>query len=140
MKALDLVDKYVTYLTPEHSLFIASTLIMTGVHLFFRKEWTAGLKGVNGLWEGPEIVLYICLWLFPPMISASFFLQLKVEAIVWYVFVACLFFGLTGRFGLEWLLAFKSGASQVTSTISTREEKTVTKKEEKVEEKNPENI
>lgn len=135
MKHIELFDKFVSYLTPGHLegllLFIGSTFIMTGVHIYFLKEWREGLKGVNGYWEGPEILLYICLWLFPPMVSASFFLQLKVDDMVWWVFTACLFFGLTGRWGLEWLLAFKGGSNQVISTTKTEtEEKTVTRKEE----------
>jgi hypothetical protein len=136
MKHIELFDKFVSYLTPGHLegliLFVGSTLIMTWVQIKFSDEWRAGLKGPNGYWEGPEILLYICFWLFPPMVLADIFLQLKASELVWYIFLACIFFGLTGRWGLEWLLAFKSGANQVTTTTHS-EEKTIIKKEEKIE-------
>jgi len=136
MNKIELFDKFVSYLTPGHleglMLFLISTAIMTGVHIKFLNEWRDGLKGVNGLWEGPEILLYICFWLLSPMILADIFLQLKASDIVWYIFMACIFFGLTGRWGLEWLLAFKGGASQVTSTTT---EKTVEKEKVVTEQK-----
>lgn len=132
---MNIFDKFVTYLTPGHFegivLYLISVAILTGVHIRFMKEFTDGLKGVNGLWEGPEILLYICLWIIPAMVFADIFLALHASDIVWYAVMAFAFFGLTGRFGLEWLLAFRSGASQVTSTTTVVEKKTETTQESK---------
>jgi hypothetical protein len=58
------------------------------------------------------------------MIFSSGFLQLNYPDIAWYTLIAFMMFGLTGRWGLEWLLAFRGGAAQVTSTTT---EKTVEK-------------
>lgn len=131
---MDIIDKFYSYLTPGHFegivLFVASSLIMTFIQIKFSKEWTDGLKGVNKYWEGPEILLYICLWIFPIMVFANMFLQMKADDLVWYTLISFMFFGLTGRWGLEWLLAFKGGATQVTSTSSTTEKKVEIKTEE----------
>lgn len=124
---MNFFDRFVSYLTPGHTegvvLYLLSVIIMTLLQLYFKREWTDGLKGTNGYWEGPEILLYIALWLWPPMLFADIFLQLKASDLVWYMWGAALFFGLTGRFGLEWILAFRSGANQVT-TIETKKEVT----------------
>lgn len=125
-------DRFISYLTPGHAegviLFLISSVIMTIVQIYFLKEWTEGLKGINRYWEGPEILLYVAIWMWPPMSFADIFLQLKASDIVWYMWGASLFFGLTGRFGLEWLLAFKSGANQVTTTEIKKE--TITKEQQ----------
>lgn len=101
---------------------------MTIIHLVFKKEWTAGLKGANGLWEGPEILSYLCFWIFPIMIFSSGFLQVNYPEWAWVLIMGFMLFGLTGRWGLEWLLAFKNNATQVTSYIK---EKEITKTETK---------
>ena len=129
---MNLIDKFNSYLTPGHFegivLFLLSSLIMTGVHLHLREDLIRGLKGTNGMWEGPEALLYFVLWIFPPVIFAAVFLQLTVPDMVWYVLMAFAVIGLFGRWGLEWLLAFRGGATQVTST-STMEKKVEIKEE-----------
>ncbi len=126
---MNFIDKFVTYLTPGHfegiALYLVSMAIVTATHIYFRKEWSDGLKGVNGLWEGTEILLYICLWIIPAMVFADIFLSLHASEIVWYAMIAFCLLGVLGRWGLEWLLAFRSGASSVTSTTTT--EKTIEK-------------
>lgn len=132
---MNIVDKFVTYLTPGHFegivLYLISVAILTGVHIRFVKDFTAGLKGANGLWEGTEILLYVCLWIIPAMVFADIFLQLHASEIVWYSMIAFTLLGVLGRWGLEWLLAFKSGASSVTSTTTVVEKKTETQTEQK---------
>lgn len=129
---MTIFDKFYSYLTPGHFegivLFLLSSLIITGLHLHLREDLIKGLKGINGMWEGPEALLYFVLWIFPPVIFAAVFLQLAVPDMVWYVLLAFTGAGLFGRWGLEWLLAFRGGATQVTST-STMEKKVEIKEE-----------
>lgn len=131
---MSIIDKFITYLTPGHFegivLYLISVAILTGVHIKFYKDFTEGLKGANGFWEGTEILLYICLWIIPAMVFADIFLQLHASDMVWYSMIAFTLLGVLGRWGLEWLLAFKSGASQVTST-TIAEKKTETTQEVK---------
>lgn len=132
---MTIIDKFITYLTPGHFegivLYLISVAILTGVHIRFIKEFTTGLKGTNGFWEGTEILLYICLWIIPAMVFADIFLQLHASDMVWYSMISFTLLGVLGRWGLEWLLAFKSGASQVTSTTTVVEKKTETQTESK---------
>ncbi len=125
---MNFFDKFVSYLTPGHleglGLFLVSTLIVTLVHIYNKADIIKGLKGANGLWDGPEVLLYFCLWVFPAMMFAELFLQLHAPDLVWYTLIAFVTAGLFGRWGLEWLLAFKSGAGQVTSTITEKEKLT----------------
>lgn len=132
---MSIIDKFITYLTPGHFegivLYLISVAILTGVHIKFYKDFTEGLKGANGFWEGTEILLYICLWIIPAMVFADIFLQLHASDMVWYSMIAFTLLGVLGRWGLEWLLAFKSGASSVTSTTTVVEKKTETQTEQK---------
>ena len=131
---MNIIDKFVAYLTPGHfegiALFLWSCLAMTAVQIYYAKEWTAGLRGSNGLREAPEILIYIIVWLLPVVIFAAVFLQLPVPDMVWYTMWVIIGFALFGKWGLEWLLAFKTGASQVTSTTIV-EKKTETTQETK---------
>lgn len=131
---MTLLDKFNSYLTPGRIegvvLFLLSSLIVTIVHLYLKNDLVKGLKGANGMWDGPEALLYFCLWIFPPMMFAELFLQLHAPDLVWYTLISFVCAGLFGRWGLEWLLAFKGGANQVISTsTSTEEKKTVIKEE-----------
>lgn len=96
-------------------LYSLGAITVTIVHLVNVIEWRIGLKGKNGLWESPEICIYLFTWMFPHMIMADQFLGLKASDLCWYFMLGLLMFGLTGRFGLEWILAFKSGQRSVTT-------------------------
>ncbi|MGC3945375.1 MAG: hypothetical protein QM762_12815 [Chryseolinea sp.] len=126
-----LFDRITSQLTPGafegDALYLISMLMITIVHFHFRKQWAEGLKGDNGLWEAPEMLLYLCLWLIPSMIYADIFLKRQASDIVWYAVMAFVFYAFTGRFGLNWLLAFRAGASEVKST--TTEKKTEVREE-----------
>lgn len=114
-RIVESVINHLLTITPEGMmLYVCGAITMTWVQLAHRKEAIIGLKGENGLWEGPEWVLYLCSWLFPHMIMADQFLGLKSATDwPWWLVLGLLMYGLTGRFGLQWLLAFKSGASKV---------------------------
>lgn len=122
--------KHILSITPEGMLlYICGALTMTWVQLYHRKEVIIGLKGENGLWEGPEWVLYYCSWLFPHLVMADAFLGIKSATDwPWWGMLGLLMYGLTGRFGLQWLLAMKSGSSKVEES-TTIVNKTTTKEE-----------
>jgi len=107
---MKLWDDFINNLTPGHFegmlLYILGSISITRVHIIYAKEWTEGLKGMNKLWEAPEIVVYLFCWLYPHIIMASAFLNMKVEIEVWYFLGAILLFSLTGRWGLEALLSW----------------------------------
>ena len=112
---IESVISHLLKITPEGMiLYLCGAITMTWVQLAHRKEVIIGLKGENGLWEGPEWVLYVCTWLFPHMIMADVFLGLKSATDwPWWLILGLVMYGLTGRFGLQWLLAFKSGSNKV---------------------------
>lgn len=94
-------------------LYLFGAITITIVHITNGKEWRCGFKGINGYWESPEVCIYLFTWLFPHMIMADQFLGLKASDFAWYFMLGLLAFGLTGRFGLEWLLAFKNGGTSI---------------------------
>jgi hypothetical protein len=96
-------------------LYIFGSTAITTVHVYYRAEFVSGLKGPNGHFEAPEICIYLFTHLFPHMIMADQFLGLLASNMCWYFMMVLLLFGLTGRFGLEWLLAFKNGGTKVTT-------------------------
>lgn len=114
------LHKLLTHIVAEHPegmlLYLFGALTITLIHLINSREWRIGLKGENKIWEAPEICIYLFTWLFPHMIMADQFLALKASDLCWYFMLGLLAFGLTGRFGLNWLLAFKNGQSKVTET------------------------
>ncbi len=115
-------------------LYIFGAITVTFVHIKFAKEWSAGLRGTNGLWDAPEICIYIFTYIYPHMIMADQFLGLKASDMAWYFMMGLLAFGLTGRFGLEWLLAFKNGGTKVTTMDETTIKSTSTTTETKEDE------
>lgn len=118
-----ILNDFIKNLTPGHFegmlLYVFGSISITRVHFVYAKEWTEGLKGDNKLWEAPEIVVYLFCWLYPHVIMASVFLEMKVETYVWYFMGAILLFSLTGRWGFEWLLAWKGRAPESTTTTKT---------------------
>jgi hypothetical protein len=129
---MKIIDYLIDHLNQESSegliLYFFGAITITIVHIKNEKDWVVGLKGSNGLWEAPEIALYIFFWIAPHVVMADAFLKLEPSTECW-IFLGCLLlFALTGRWGLEWLLAFRGKQSTVstiekTETITTTEEK-----------------
>lgn len=93
---------------PEHVLFyIINTAMMILVIARNKESFKKGLEGDNGLWEAPEIVTYIWLWMFPQSINAVLFLDLHPPDMFWYFMLLCLFFALAGREGITMLLNWR---------------------------------
>lgn len=87
-----------------------------------------GLKGENGLWEAPELVIYYWLQSFPFILFGDAFLGLKLSEGMLWIFILILFFAIMGRAGLELILSFKGKVTgkildKVESSASTDEVK-----------------
>lgn len=129
MSIEQVIEKVINHLmniTPEGMLlYVCGAITMTWVQLYHRKEVITGLKGENGLWEGPEWILYICSWLFPHLVMADVFLGLKSATDwPWWLIISLIMYGLTGRFGLQWLLAFKNGGNTVVEDTKQNKDET----------------
>lgn len=89
--------------------YIGGAISITWVHIYFKEQVVDGLKGENKKWEAPEWIVYLASWIFPHMLMSSGFLEMKFPIEAWLFMGALVLFGLTGRWGLEWLLAVKNG-------------------------------
>lgn len=69
-----------------------------------------GLKGDNGKWDPPEVVIAVWLFLFPTTVLADVFLQFVASDKVWYGLDLILFFALAGRIGLDYVHKNKKDA------------------------------
>lgn len=126
---IESVITHVISVPPEGMLlYVCGAITVTWVQIANKAEVQRGLKGENGLWEAPEWIIYLFTWLFPHMVMADQFLGLKASDFAWWFMLGLLLFALTGRFGLQWLLAFKSGSSKVEES-TTIVNKTTTKEE-----------
>lgn len=118
-------------------LYCIGSISITIVHLKNLSEWKKGLKGDNGLWESPEITIYLWLWLFPHVIMSVLFLQYTPPTYFWYFMGACLLFSLLGRWGFEWLLSLRSIQVEKKSTTLEAGGATITTTEQKNTEPTP---
>lgn len=127
-KILYVVNDFFDRLEPGHFegmiLYIIGSISVLYLEVKYRKEWAIGLKGENGRWEAPEIVIRFWLLLFPHFIMSSGFLQIKWPTEAWYFMAAVLLFVLLGRERLEKIIHVKFGGS---SDKSISNEKSDTK-------------
>jgi hypothetical protein len=75
----------------------------------YRKEWVDGMKGANGLWESPEIMLTILLLIIDHIFMADAFLQMHMSVNAWIAIGILFLYGFTGKWGLEWVAAWRNG-------------------------------
>lgn len=90
-------------------LYVCGSVTVTIVHIRNEKVFIEGLKGENKLFEAPEVILYLFCWIFPHVLMIDQFLQLKLSIEGWYFMGVLLLFGLTGRWGLQWLSSIRTG-------------------------------
>lgn len=100
-------------------LYTMGTITVTTIQLVNRKEFIRGLKGDNGRFDSPEIVIYLFIWIFPHFLMADAWLSLKLSTEGYLFLTAMLLFTLTGRWGLEWLLKLKGGGAMTTTTTKS---------------------
>lgn len=109
-------------------LYISGAITMTLVQVRNGYDFKVGLKGKNGLWEAPEITVYLWLWLFPHFVMSITFLDFRPPDMVYYFMGAILLFALTGRWGIEYVLT--RGKTEITSVKQKTEiQQTITQQQ-----------
>ena len=111
---------------PEGVLFyLISSIVMMILMVRNNKEFMRGLKGNNNLFEAPEIVTYIWVWLFPQIILAVLFLRYEPQDWFWLFMGVCLLFSLAGRDGIQMLFNWRGSKTiekqSTTETESSKE-------------------
>lgn len=109
MTFIDSIIEHVVKHPEGMVVYSAGAITFTWLQIYFRAEVIRGLKGPNKEWESPEWIVYLFSWLFPHVIMADQFLDMELSTEGWFFMMALLLFGIAGRFGLEWLLAMKTG-------------------------------
>lgn len=104
-----LFTSYLKYLAERP--FMLSAIIMWSVVTYmswfalwiYRKDIVEGLKGVNGKFEGTEVLLFILVILLPPsiMYSIAFHYDIPVHTLI--LLGGGVIVGVFGRWGLEWI-------------------------------------
>jgi hypothetical protein len=124
---IELIDSYFKYLS-NHPTMLNSiglwTVSMTMVYIIlfkYRERMIAGMSGANNLWDSPEIIGYIVCWIFPPVLFYSAFFNVELPSWVWYFTAFCVAYTLGGKWLLEWVLAFKAGATKVDTDTETKQ-------------------
>lgn len=111
-------------------LYMFGAISTTVVKLHFRKIWTDGMKGENGLFEPPEIMLTILFVFFDHLFMADAFLGMEMSWYGWTGIGVLFLYGFTGRWGLEWLANMKGTTITKTTINKSLEEKTIKKEGE----------
>lgn len=78
-----------------------------------------GAKGVNGLFESNEQVIYLLNWVWPGILSYAAFFNAEFNVWVWGLIASIIGYTIGGRWLFEWALAFKTGKSSVESSTET---------------------
>lgn len=96
-------------------LFILMNATLILALIMFRKDIVAGLKGKDILFEMPEVIVFIYLYVFPSAFIAAICVPsiVKIDIMGWMFMMLVTLFGLAGRFGLNFLLAFRAGKDRV---------------------------
>jgi len=130
---MKLIDDFIANLTPGHfegmMLYIFGSVTITFVLVRNHGDFKMGLKGINKLWEAPEITIYLWLWIFPHFVMSITFLQFNPPDMMYYFMGAILLFALSGRAGLEFIFNRFGGGK----TVSTEIKQTITEKNDKLD-------
>jgi hypothetical protein len=114
-KIVFVVDDFFNRLEPGHFegmiLYMIGSISVLYLEIKYRHDWATGLKGENGRWEAPEIVIRLWILIFPHFIMSSGFLQINWPTEAWYFMAAVLMFVLLGRERLEKLIQFRLGGN-----------------------------
>ncbi len=96
-------------------LFLLMNFTLIGALVMFRKDIVAGLKGKDVLFEMPEVIVFIYLYVFPSIFIAACTVPsiVKIDIMGWMFMMLVVLFGLAGRFGLNFLLAFRAGKDHI---------------------------
>lgn len=128
-KILFIANDFFNRLEPGHFegmiLYIIGSISVLYLEFRHRQDWAIGLKGDNGKWEAPEIVIRIWILIFPHFIMSSGFLQIKWPTEAWYFMIAVLGFVLLGRERLNQLISLRFGGNHLHSEGKPRTNETL---------------
>ena len=116
-------------------LYMFSAATINILNLVYKHVWDKGSLGSNGLWDIPEQLMVVGpKWIYPHILCASVFLPEVCIVPPWAAWFmgANILFALTGRWGLEALVAFKNGGT-IKSITNESSVIRVTKEESKVD-------
>jgi len=104
-----LITSYLKYLAEQP--YMLSAIIIWSVVTYgswlalwiYRKDIIEGLKGINGKFEGTEVLLFIVGILIPPVVmySVAFHYDIPVHTLIF--MGGSVIVGVFGRWGLEWI-------------------------------------
>lgn len=97
-------------------LFIMGSIMITILHLIYRKEVVTGFKGDDLKWQHTEWILYLFSWLFPYILIGNSCRVMVSPDWVWYFLGFILIYGLMGSKGIQAILAWKNGSTGVPPT------------------------
>jgi len=130
---LKVTETYLNYLANHPELI--NSIILWNITMFFvyvnliklRPTMIDGAKGVNGLFEANEQVIYVLNWIWPGILSYAAFFSAEFDVWVWGLIASMIGYTIGGRWLFEWALAFKTGKSTVeSSSIEVKTETTKT--------------
>jgi len=104
-----LFTSYLKYLAEQP--FMLSAIIIWSVVTYgswlalwiYRKDIIEGLKGVNGKFEGTEVLLFVMILLLPPILMYSVAFHYELTGNTSIILASCVIVGVFGRWGLEWI-------------------------------------
>lgn len=86
------------------TIWLIMTLLQEVLFFVNRENVIKGLKGKNGMWEAPELFVWVLLRLIPQFVMWVTLLGFRPPEWIYWLVGAGLLFSLTGRWGLEYIL------------------------------------
>lgn len=122
---IQLFETYLAYLASHPDLI--NSIILWNITMAFvyfnllrlKPVMVEGAKGVNGLFESNEQVIYLLNWVWPGILSYAAFFNAEFNVWVWGLIASIIGYTIGGRWLFEWALAFKTGKSSVESSTET---------------------
>lgn len=113
---MEILKLTIEHLAKEHLenlvFYFISSLVMIILMIRNDAQIKSGLKGDNGLFEAPEVVIYLWVWLFPQVILSVLFLKFEPQEWFWLFMGICLLFALAGRDGIQMLFNWRGNKKQ----------------------------
>lgn len=124
----ELLHHVFEHLAKEHLenlfFYFLSSIVMIAIMIKNDASFRNGLHGTNGLFEAPEIVTYIWVWLFPQVILAVLFLKYEPQEWFWLFMGICLLFALAGRDGIQMLFNWRGSKTTIIEKETSSEKTT----------------
>ena len=103
---------------------LCTFLVYWRVHFREDKELRRGFKGENGMWEIPEGLIYGWFYVWPIMITCSYFFKWPIDDKIWGFLEGILYVALGVRGAMEGAKIIKRGSGSYSSSSSVESEST----------------